>query len=228
MKPDFERGMKAQLASFREALSQGERRAGWKTALSSGPMRARLGLEGTAVGYLLASRCESPGGTHSLRGGARVMVEPEVGIHIGRSLRAGASREEAALAIAGLGAALEIVDVAAPASNLEALLAGNVYQRGACFGPLAQSAAGGALSGVMGRVRMSGKEHGPIDAVAATGDPVSLVLGIAETLGAFGEGLEAGDRILAGSLIPPLAVAAGDRIELFLDGLGNVSLEFAE
>lgn len=228
MKQDFERGMKTQLASFRQALSRGERRGGWKTALSSGPLRERLGLEGTAVGYLLASRCEAPGGRHSLRGGSRVMVEPEVGIHLGRGLRAGASREDAARAIAGLGAALEIVDISAPPSDLEALLAGNVFQRGACFGPPTEGGVGRALRGVTARVVKNGAAQEPVDAAAVTGDPVAIVLAIAETLGAFGEQLEAGDRILAGSLVPPMPVAAGDRVELVLEGLGSVSLEFAD
>src|SRR5438477_32328 len=59
-------------------------------------------------------------------------------------------------------------------------------------------------------------------AAAAAGDLSAVVRHVADWLAAFGERLRAGDRIICGSLAPPILVKAGDRVRVDLGRLGGV------
>jgi 2-oxopent-4-enoate/cis-2-oxohex-4-enoate hydratase len=61
---------------------------------------------------------------------------------------------------------------------------------------------------------------------AALGSPVNCVAWLANTLGALGGGLAAGEIVLSGALGPMLDVAAGDALELAIGGLGSASCWF--
>ena len=61
---------------------------------------------------------------------------------------------------------------------------------------------------------------------AALGSPVNCVTWLANTLGAYGVGLKAGDVILSGSLVPLIPIVPGDRLELAVGGVGRLLAEF--
>ncbi|WP_027848913.1 2-oxopent-4-enoate hydratase [Marinospirillum minutulum] len=61
---------------------------------------------------------------------------------------------------------------------------------------------------------------------AALGSPVNCVAWLANTLGQFGIPLKAGEVILSGSLVPLVAVKAGDHMSLSIGGMGNASVRF--
>ena len=61
---------------------------------------------------------------------------------------------------------------------------------------------------------------------AAMGSPVNAVSWLANTLGAFGIELKAGELILSGSLVPLQAVGPGDAMHLSIGGLGEASVRF--
>jgi 2-oxopent-4-enoate/cis-2-oxohex-4-enoate hydratase len=61
---------------------------------------------------------------------------------------------------------------------------------------------------------------------AALGSPLTCVAWLANTLGAFGIALEAGEIVLSGSLVPLEPVRPGDRMRLAIGGLGGVSVDF--
>ena len=58
------------------------------------------------------------------------------------------------------------------------------------------------------------------------GSPEGCVAWLANTLGAFGIGLEAGEVILSGSLVPLEPVVAGDEMRAEISGIGGVSIRF--
>ncbi len=62
---------------------------------------------------------------------------------------------------------------------------------------------------------------------AALGSPLRAVAWLANTLGRFGEGLEAGEIVLSGSLVPLEPVSAGDEMELVVDGVGAATVRFS-
>jgi 2-oxopent-4-enoate/cis-2-oxohex-4-enoate hydratase len=61
---------------------------------------------------------------------------------------------------------------------------------------------------------------------AALGSPLICVAWLANTLGARGVALEAGEIVLSGSLVPLEPVVAGDRMSLSISGIGSASVEF--
>jgi 2-oxopent-4-enoate/cis-2-oxohex-4-enoate hydratase len=61
---------------------------------------------------------------------------------------------------------------------------------------------------------------------AALGSPVNCLAWLANTLGALGSGLSAGEIVLSGALGPMLPVQAGDSLELAIGGLGSANCWF--
>lgn len=62
---------------------------------------------------------------------------------------------------------------------------------------------------------------------AVQGDPAQAVAWLANTLGAYGVTLDAGDVILSGSLVPLEDAKAGDVFEMTLEGVGTCKAQFA-
>ena len=216
--------MHAQLASWRSRVAGGAARVGWKIGFNSPAAQRQLGLDDTVVGHLTQATVLASGTSHSLAGSHLVCAEPEVAIHLGRDVPAGADAEAARTAIGALGAAIELVDIDRPLDDLEAILAANVFHRAVAFGPPRTERAGGALAGVIGRAFRNGDEVASVDAAAEAGDLSTVVRHVADWLAAFGERLRAGDRIICGSLAPPIWVKAGDRVRVDLGLLGGVEV----
>jgi 2-oxopent-4-enoate/cis-2-oxohex-4-enoate hydratase len=61
---------------------------------------------------------------------------------------------------------------------------------------------------------------------AAMGSPVNAVTWLANTLGAYGIELKAGDIILSGSLVPLQTVKPGDAMHMEIGGIGQASARF--
>ena len=61
---------------------------------------------------------------------------------------------------------------------------------------------------------------------AVQGDPAMAVAWLANTLGAYGVTLEAGDVILSGSVVPLEPAVKGDRFEMTLHGIGTCTANF--
>ena len=212
--------MQAQLAGWRRRIAGGAARVGWKIGFNSPAAQRQLGLDGTVVGHLTQATVLAPGASHSLAGSHLVSAEPEVAIHLGRDVPTGADGEASRAAIAALAPAIELVDIDRPLDDLEAILAANVFHRAVVLGP----PAGRSLAGVTARAFRNGEEVAIVDAAATAGDLAAVVRHVADWLGAFGERLCAGDRIIGGSLAPPIWVKAGDRVRMDLGPLGSVEV----
>jgi 2-keto-4-pentenoate hydratase len=147
---------------------------------------------------------------------------------MGRELPAGADRDTAKAAIAGLSPAIELADVDRPPEDVERILEGNIYQRRVIVGPCDASRAGGAVDGLRGHVSRNGTSFAyTSDPQELTGELIDIVRHVADTLAAFGEILRSGQIIITGSIVPPLRVEAGEEIVFELDPVGSVSVRFA-
>ena len=217
--------MLAQLTERRRRIEDGEASLGWKLGMGVPAAMAKLGTDAPLVGYLLAPARVEDGGTVSLDGWGTAKLEPEIAVHMGADLAAGASRADAEAAIAGLGPAIELVDLDPSADDPEAILAADIFQRHVLLGPVTE---GATAAGTSARALKNGDEAAATaDATEATGDPVDLVLHVANVVGAAGEGLRAGEVVICGSVVPALDVSAGDTVEVEIDGLGSLSVSFA-
>ena len=101
-------------------------------------------------------------------------------------------------------------------------MAGNVFHRAVVFGPTRQDA---AVSGAVATVTVDGEQRERDD---VTTDLAETICVVADLLGAVGERLSAGDRIIAGSLTTPVDLARGNRVELDLGPLGSAEVSLSE
>ena len=203
-------GMRAQLERRRERLRDGDRRLGWKIGLNDPAVMERLGLERPVVGHLLESRRHDPGEALSLAGATSPAIEPEIAIHLDDDGQ-----------VAGVGPALELIDAAPPFEDLERIIADNIFHRAVVLGPIASAARLPARVSVA----RNGAEERAADVAVDVAGTVALV---ADRLEAAGAHLEAGDRIIAGSLTPAVPVAPGDQLTADFEALGELTIRFTD
>src|SRR5262245_38264521 len=127
--PRVVRGMHVQLDLRRQRLVGGDKSLGWKVGFGAPAMLKQAGNSGPVGGFLAQSAPVQAGGSGSLAGWAKPGAEPEIAVHIGRDVPAGADRDTAAAAMAGISPAIELVDVHTPPQDPERILGENIYQR---------------------------------------------------------------------------------------------------
>jgi len=146
--PRIVRGMTAQFALRRQRLDGGDKLLGWKVGFGLPAQLRQFNITGPLVGFLTQNARVAPGSTVSLAGWAKPVAEPEVAVHIGSDLAAGATLEAAAAAIAGISPAIELADVHEPATDPERILSHDIYQRHVVLAGVTPARAGGAADGL--------------------------------------------------------------------------------
>jgi len=224
--PLIAKGMTAQLATRRARIAVGEKSLGWKVGFGAPASMQRLGLAAPLIGYLMERALVPSGATVSLKGWAKPVAEPEIAVRMGRDLVANAAPETVMAVIENICPAIELADLDPPPEpgNLDAVLAGDIYQRHVVLA--SQSRAGGSVEGLTSRlIRRGAEANRTRDPEALTGKLVDIVAHVASTLAAFGEKLSAGDIVITGSITPPLMLEP-DEAELAhaIDPIGEVSV----
>jgi 2-keto-4-pentenoate hydratase len=208
----IERGTTALLTRRREKLAQGAEPIGWKIGFNVSEIQEKLGLDRPLAGYLSSDGLIEDGATWSLKEGAAVVVEAEVGVEIGEDGRS----------IAALMPALELADPIDFEIDVEQILAGNIFHRAVAFGPRVETAEAGP-----GRILVNGEQQHALTADYTAHALDDMVQAVADRLGAAGEQLRPGELIITGVLAPPHAAQPGDTVRLELDALGGVELRFS-
>jgi 2-keto-4-pentenoate hydratase len=226
--PRVVRGMRAQLGARRQRLAAGDRPLGWKVGFGAPAMLKQLDISGPLVGFLTTNARVQSGTSASLAGWTKPVAEPEIAVHLGRDVAAGSDRESAMAAIAGISPAIELVDVHAPPQDPERILADNIYQRHVVLGGAGPARAGAGSDGLTCRIIRRGAETARTsDPQANTGEWIAIVRHVADLLAAFGETLRAGEIIITGSVVAPLALEPGeDGLAFEVDPIGGVSVRF--
>lgn len=222
--PRVERGMERQFARLEET---GIGPVGWKLGLGNEAAMQAAGTSGALLGYLTAATGLEDGASIDIGGWQKAAIEPELVIYLGADVAADAGRDEAEAAIASIGMALEIVDIDLPLSEVEELLAGDIFHRHYVLGPGLDQFAGGRVDGIELAVGINGEEvANTSDPTALVGDLVDLTRHASGYLAACGRRLEAGQFIISGAVIPPLFPAPGDNLTYDASALGELSLSF--
>jgi 2-keto-4-pentenoate hydratase len=230
--PRVVRGMQAQLELRRKRLDGGDKALGWKVGFGAPAMLELLKIGGPLVGFLTQNARVQSGGSVSFAGWSKPVAEPEIAVHIGRDVAAGADHETASAAIAGISPAIEIVDLTAPPEDPERILGGNIYQRHVVLGGAGLGSepmrAGPKSDGLTCRIIRRGAEFArTTNPQGNTGEWIDIVRHVADVLAAFGERLRAGEIIITGSVVPPLTIMPGeDTIGFEVDPIGSVSVRF--
>jgi 2-keto-4-pentenoate hydratase len=208
---DLEDAYQQQLSHWRASLSSGAQRIGWKIGFNPPAVQEKLGLSEPVVGHLTSATLLGADGSHSLAGAENPLAEPEIAIEIGRDQ-----------SIAGLAAAIEIVDIPALPEGPDEVgdvVAANIFHRAVAIGPSAEV---DSAEGIEANFSINGQVART--ASAATVDLQGTVELVARVLEGAGERLEAGDRIIAGALAPPPEISAGGTLNLDLGALGSLEV----
>jgi 2-keto-4-pentenoate hydratase len=200
------RGLEAQLAHEPEVI-------GWKIGLNVRAVQEHLGLDAPVIGHLTKRSLIEPGASHSVAGGTRICVEPEVAIHLGEDGR-----------IEGFGPAIEVVDLDPAMSELQDILAGNVFHRGVVLGAVVPGISATDLGDLTATVSRNGAVEQTARYADAGEEPGEVLRIVDERLASVGRRPAPGQVVIAGSLTPMVAVQAGDRIEVDLQRLGALAL----
>jgi 2-keto-4-pentenoate hydratase len=207
--PRLAAATRVQLECWRDLLDAGAGRVGWKVAFGIAEVEALVGAA-PALGHLTTATLLVPGGEYrGARADRELRAETELAVEVGPDG-----------GVAGLAVALEIVDTCRPPDGLEPIVAANVFHRAVAFGPTVPGARG---EGAHARLLVNGELR---ETAAVLADPHATVAAIARLLAAAGEGLEPGERILAGSACH-IPVAPGDAVVAEIDGLGAVAATIA-
>lgn len=200
-------GMRALLARREAELGAGAEPVGWKVGFNLPAVWPALGIDAPVAGYLTSATVVEPGSEVAVGDWTQPTLEPEIAITVGEGDT-----------VAALAPAIEVVDVDLPFEDVEAILAGNVFHRAVAFGEP------GVLEDLSCRVARDGEE---VRSASETEDPAETVARVSAFLAEHGAELRPGERIIAGTLTPPLPVAAGDEVTVDLGALGSVGLRFA-
>jgi 2-keto-4-pentenoate hydratase len=219
--PRVRRGMERQLAARRRLLDEGALPIGWKLGLGTAAAMEQHGTSAPLVGFLTDRGALAAGSDVAIGDWGKPTAEPEIAVHVARDVPADGERDAVAAAIAGIGVAIELVDLAA--GELEDILAGNIFHRHVVLGP---AATGVALGDLRGAVVLGDEGQYVGDPLALVGDPVVALAHLASHLAAFGETVRAGDVLITGSIVPALPIAPGQRLEYRLEPLGELALRF--
>lgn len=220
------RGMQAQLADWRRTVQVPGHRLGWKIGFGDQAAQQRMGLAAPVIGFLRRDRLLAPGGSFRIAANAVIKAEVEVAIRIGRDVAADVSAAGAESAIAAYAPAVELVDVTEPLDGIEALLRGNLYQAAVLLGPGQHPVPSTPRQSIQARLHVDGK---PVRASEPPRLPErfgELVRLVAATLSRHGEQLAAGDWIICGAIMEPLAVSPGNRIEVEMSPFERMTLGF--
>ena len=191
------RGMRAQLSRRADDLAGGAAPVGWKIGFNTPAIQEHFGLTEAVVGYLTDTRVSPDGATVSLAG----WVGPDG-------------------AVAGLAPALELVDLAISFDDIEPVLADNICHRGVIFGDEVPGVDPWAM---VATVTKAGDEVAEGRLVE---DPATTLAFVRSYLVAHGAELREGDRIIAGSVVAPVAVSGGDALHVSFGPLGRLSVAF--
>jgi 2-keto-4-pentenoate hydratase len=204
-------------------LAAGERRAGWKLGYTSAVMRAQMGIDAPNFGPLtdammLDSPAVLPGGELQPR------VEPEIGLRLGRRLKAPCSVDQALEACDAALACLEIVDSvwAGYRFTLEDNTADGSSAAWVAVGP---SLPLENLASLPVALSVDGAEVERATGAAAGGHPAAGLAWLAGQLAAHGQALEPGDLVITGGLTSAQALRAGGRISAAFGAGGAVTVE---
>ena len=215
-------------------LADGDRIVGYKVGLTSKPMQKMIGVDTPDYGPVLGSTVYADGDAVPVSAFIQPKIEAEIAFVLGSPLAGpGVSVLDARRAIAGMTAAVEIVD--SRFADWRIRLADTVADL-ASNGAVAISSRVVPLKGVETLIpRLIGmvltRQGDLVDTgagAAALGDPVRVVAWLANTLGSMGAKLEAGHLVMTGVLHAAVPMRAGDVFRAEFDRLGPLTVRVTE
>jgi 2-keto-4-pentenoate hydratase len=218
-------GYAVQSELTRMILDEGDEIIGYKVGLTSEPMQKMIGVDSPDYGPVLASTVYRSGDAVPLSRFIQPKLEAEIVFVLGEELRGpGVTVTDAARAVAGVAASVEIVD--SRFADWRIKLADTVSDL-ASNGAVVTSSRLVPLADVDTRlVGMTLTRNGELvdtgAGAAALGDPIAVVAWLANVLGENGVSMQPGHLVMTGALHAAVPMNDGDVFRAEFDRLGPV------
>jgi len=214
----------------RRIEEDGERIIGKKIGVTSPAVQEMLGVFQPDFGYL-TDKMQYPNGGPMPIGEQLIQprAEGEIAFQLDRDLRGpGITNQDVLDATAYVMACFEVVD--SRVRDWKVKIQDTVADNASCglfvLGDEHADPTGLDFPNLKMRVYKNEKLLSEGVGSAALGSPLNCVSWLANTLSEFGIGLNAGDVVLSGSLVPLEPVVGGDEMHLEVDGIGTASVRF--
>ena len=206
-------------------LERGDRLVGMKMGLTSEAKMKQMGVHEPICGHLTSGMQLSSGGDLNLSALGHPRVEPEVAFILGRDLQGSVTPQEALEAVDGVCAALEIIDsrYANFKFTLNDVVADNASSAHFVLGDIKKKPNEIDLGGLTLRLAIDGEVVAEGLSSAIYGHPARSLAAQAALLAPRGEGLKAGQIVLAGGATAAVAIEPGQKISVEVQGLGGAS-----
>lgn len=213
---------------LREALvASGEKVIGWKAGFTNKATQTAFGATAPVCGFLLANGVYSSPAEVPLGRFTQIAVEAEVAFVMREDLIGpGITPPRALAAVDGALPALELIDARwSGKATATDVIADGVYANAIVLAPLTSVRhLDLALEGLV--YEMNGAIAATNTAAEVLGGPANSLAWIANTLGARGLGLKAGDVVMSGSVSILLRPQAGETVRATFTRLGSVAARF--
>ncbi|HUA89268.1 MAG TPA: fumarylacetoacetate hydrolase family protein [Steroidobacteraceae bacterium] len=209
----------------------GERIIGKKIGVTSAAVQNMLGVHQPDFGFLTDRMQIADGGTVNIAAGMiQPRAEAEIALVLKRGLRGpGVTPADVLGATEAIAPCFEVVD--SRIARWDIGIVDTVADNASCgvfvLGEARVDPRPLDLAALKVRVWKNEQPLSEGLGSAVQGSPLASVAWLANTLGAYGVELKAGDIILSGSLVPLEPARPGDRFRLELEGVGSARVGFA-
>ena len=230
---DIEDAYHISLAMLERRQADGEQVVGKKIGVTSKAVQDMLGVHQPDFGFLTDRMQFANDACVSLSQANLIQprAEGEIAFILKRDLMGpGVTRTDVLEATDSVLACFEIVD--SRIRDWKIAIQDTIADNASCgvfvLGDRRVPPAGIDLANVRLDMKRNGELHSSGLGSAVQGHPAEAVAWLANTLGAFGMPLRAGEMILSGSLVPLVPVQAGDHFELTITDIGSASIRFTD
>ena len=211
-------------------MGEGWTTTGIKVGATKKPVQEKFGTGGPVCSVMFRERQTKNGGKVATAKLIQPKIEPEIAFRLGRQLSGpGVTRADALAAVGGVMGAFEIVDCHTENWKIGAveLIADNCVNAGYVLGPERPLDAGLDLAKVTVKFSRNGGAPNLGSGAAALGDPVAVLVWLANWLAEHDRQLEKDWVVLSGGIADAFAAAPGDRFIADYSDLGKVAVSFA-
>jgi len=200
--------------------------AGLKIATTTKVMQQLMGIDHPCGGMIFASCVHRSPATIRKADYVNVRIECELAVKLGESLTpkvAPYTRDSVRGAVSEIMAAFELIeDRNADYKTCKALslIADNAWNGGIVIAAPRPLPASLDLDGIAGGLSRNGRR----EAAGKTDDPLGALAWLANLAIERGRPIEMGMIVITGSVVTTVDIAAGERLDFILDGVGEASL----
>lgn len=210
---------------IKEKLDKGERIIGWKVGATSRPVMEQLGIEEPFLGCMTTESDFTSLKEIRSSDFCKLAIEGEIAFVMGKTLKGpGVTTADVIQATAGVMGAVELVDsrIVDWKVTAQEAIADNALHAGIILGPCMKPMSGFDLvhEGVV--LHKNGRLLASACGAEALGNPLNVMVWLANKLATFGKELTAGSIVSTGSLTQFFFAEPGDVFDVSFSNLGQI------